>query len=115
MDYERLMADTYDAQYAVLRDSSGDASHYAALAAETGGPVLELGCGTGRVLLPIARAGVRCTGVDPSAQMLRVLQAKEPPWNLDIVQGTMQTFDLARRDYALAYSAFRAFQHLLTV
>ena len=40
-----------------------------ALAAE--GPVLELGCGTGRVTLPLARAGVKVVGVDLSAPMLK--------------------------------------------
>lgn len=40
------------------------------LALQAGGPVLELGCGTGRVSLPLARAGVPLTGVDRSAAML---------------------------------------------
>src|SRR6187401_1954571 len=35
-------------------------------AAEAGGPVLELGCGTGRILMPIARSGVAVTGIDAS-------------------------------------------------
>ena len=115
MDYEELMAQTYDAQYAVIRDPSADRQFYAGLAAETGGPVLELGCGTGRVLLPIAATGVPCVGVDPSAQMLRVFRSKDIPPNLELVQGAMQTLALGRRDFGLAFSAFRAFQHLLTV
>jgi ubiquinone/menaquinone biosynthesis C-methylase UbiE len=115
MDYERLMADTYDAQYALIRDPCGDVAFYAGLAAQTGGPVLELGCGTGRVLLPIARTGIACTGVEPSAEMLRVLRSKQPPDNLTLVQGSMQTLDLPERGFALAYMAFRAFQHLLTI
>jgi SAM-dependent methyltransferase len=41
------------------------------MARRAGGPVLELGCGTGRVTIPVARAGVRITGVDRSAEMLR--------------------------------------------
>jgi ubiquinone/menaquinone biosynthesis C-methylase UbiE len=40
------------------------------LALQAGGPVLELGCGTGRVSLPLGRAGVRLVGIDRSAQML---------------------------------------------
>ena len=40
------------------------------LARREGGPVLELGCGTGRITMPIARTGVRVVGVDRSAAML---------------------------------------------
>src|SRR5829696_626009 len=40
------------------------------LALQAGGPVLELGCGTGRISLPLARAGVPLTGIDRSPAML---------------------------------------------
>ena len=59
-----------DEVYALLRDPSGDIGFYRSLARETGGPVLELGCGSGRVLLPIARGGLACTGIDSSRAML---------------------------------------------
>jgi SAM-dependent methyltransferase len=45
------------------------------LAAQTGDPVLELGCGTGRVLIPLAQAGHRVTGIDHDPAMLKFLQA----------------------------------------
>jgi len=47
-----------------------DVRFWQGLARRTGGPVLELGCGTGRVTLPVARAGARVIGVDRSASML---------------------------------------------
>jgi SAM-dependent methyltransferase len=47
-----------------------DVPFWRRLANEATGPVLELGCGTGRVLLPVARAGVTVVGVDRSAPML---------------------------------------------
>lgn len=47
-----------------------DVAFWRRLADEAGGPVLELGCGTGRVLVPVARAGVPVVGVDRSAPML---------------------------------------------
>jgi SAM-dependent methyltransferase len=110
--YEQMLADTYDAQYAVLRDPSGDREFYATLAAETGGPVLEIGCGTGRVLLPIARAGHTAVGVDPSAAMLEVFRAKGLPENLTLVCGRAQDLALEQRDFGLATMPFRAFMHL---
>ena len=88
---------------------------YRRLARESGGPVLELGCGTGRVLLPIAADGIACTGLDPSEAMLEELRRKRPPRNLRLVSGRMQDFDLAPERFALVFSAFRAFQHLLSV
>jgi SAM-dependent methyltransferase len=77
--------------------------------------VLELGCGTGRALLPIARDGIACTGVDTSQAMLDALAAKDPPSNLRLHCAPMQRFDLAGERFALIFSAFRAFQHLYSV
>jgi SAM-dependent methyltransferase len=114
-DYDASIARNYDAEYAVIRDPSGDRTFYAELAREQGGPVLELGCGTGRVLLPIAEGGVPCVGVDLSGNMLDVLRAKKPPANLELVQASMTDFDLGARRFALIFSAFRCFQHLCTV
>jgi len=62
--YGRVTARHYDAAYAIVRDDSGDAAFYLEPTRESGGPVLELGCGTGRTLLPIAEAGIPCTGLD---------------------------------------------------
>ena len=49
------------------------------LAHQQGGPVLELGCGTGRVLLPLAQAGFRTVGLDNDLDMLRFLRAAQAP------------------------------------
>jgi SAM-dependent methyltransferase len=113
--YERVIAQNYDAVYAVLRDPSGDAAFYRELALETGGPVLELGCGTGRILLPIAADGIECTGLDNSPAMLDVLRAKGPPANLSLVLGRMERFDLGDHRFRLITAPFRAFSHLLDV
>jgi len=114
-EYEGLLALNYDALYGVMRDPSGDAAFYRALAQETGGPVLEMGCGTGRVLLPIAALGIPCVGVDASPAMLAVLRSKNPPPNLELVEARMESFDLGGRRFALVICAFRAFQHLLEI
>lgn len=113
--YNEAVASSYDAEYDVLRAASGDRDFYAGLAAETAGPVLELGCGTGRVLLPIARTGVECVGLDLSPAMLEVLRDKEPPANLTLVRASMTEFDLGAGRFRLIFSAFRPLQHLCTV
>jgi SAM-dependent methyltransferase len=113
--YEQLIARHYDASYEVVRDPSGDARFYRELALELGGPILELGCGTGRILLPIARDGIECVGLDSSPAMLDVLRRKQPPANLRLVGARMETFDLGSARFRLITCPFRAFSHLLDV
>jgi SAM-dependent methyltransferase len=82
--------------------------------------VLELGCGTGRVLIPTARAGIEIAGLDASPAMLAVCRdrlAEEPESvrsRVTLVQGDMRSFALDRR-FGLVTLPFRPFQHLLTV
>ncbi len=114
-EYGSITAKYYDGAYRALRDSSGDGAWYRKLAREAGGPVLELGCGTGRVLLPIAASEIPCVGLDSSPAMLDTLRAKKPPANLDLELGRLQDFDLGDRRFALIFAAFRVFQHLYTV
>ncbi|MCC2629624.1 MAG: Methyltransferase type 11 [Thermomicrobiales bacterium] len=61
------LPDLYDLEHAEFSD---DVELYLRLAEVVGDPVLELGCGTGRVLLPLAAAGHRITGIDRSQPML---------------------------------------------
>jgi ubiquinone/menaquinone biosynthesis C-methylase UbiE len=68
-DYE-FIAELYD--HVVPYRERRDVDFFVAAARESGGPVLEVGCGTGRVLLPIARAGVDIVGLDLSSSMLAV-------------------------------------------
>lgn len=103
----------------VYRDRP-DIAYYVELASGTEGPVLEIGCGTGRILLPIARAGNRVTGLDSSRSMLDICRRKlaaEPAGVsslAELVHGDMRDFSL-ERVYPLVLIPFRAFQHLLTV
>ncbi len=92
-----------------------------AMARRTGGPVLELGCGTGRVLIPIAESEIEIVGLDSSPQMLSVCREKLLNESkdvqskvLDLVQGDMRAFELSRK-FSLVTIPFRPFQHLLTV
>lgn len=113
--YGAVTSRFYDAAYATLERLGPDLDFYLELARECGGPVLELGCGTGRVLLPVAREGIDCTGIDDSGRMLDALRAKAPGVAPSLVQARMQDFDLGDARFALIYSAFRVFQHLYTV
>lgn len=116
--YGSVTARFYDAAYAALPSLGPDVDFYRQLARDSGGPVLELGCGTGRVLLPIAAEGIPCTGLDLSQRMLEVLGRKAAASGgvrPRLVRGSMQHFDLGGERFALVYSAFRAFQHLYTV
>jgi len=105
-----------------------DVPFYVEEARTSGGDVLELGCGTGRVLLPTARAIAalpappdrRVVGLDLSEGMLarcKVKLAAEPAGVRDrvrLVRATMTAFDLDQH-FALVTAPFRGFQHLLAV
>ncbi len=108
-------AQYYDGAYATVTSLGADVAFYKALAVAGGGPVLELGCGTGRVLLPIAAAGLPCAGIDASPAMLDELRRKPGGAGVTLACARMESFDLPGRRFALIYSAFRAFQHLDTV
>ena len=115
-DYGEATARFYDAAYDRSAQLDGrDLAFYRELAQQGGGPVLELGCGTGRVLLEIAKDGFPCTGLDASQHMLGRLRAKSTFPNLRLVHAPMQAFDLPGERFGLIFSAFRAFQHLYTV
>jgi len=96
-----------------------DVEFFVQAALDSGDPVLEVGCGTGRVLIPTARAGVAITGLDLSRYMLDVCRrnlAAEPVEVQDrvrLVEGDMRDFDLGE-SYTLVTTPFRPFQHLLT-
>jgi SAM-dependent methyltransferase len=97
-----------------------DVAFFVGLAREAAGPVLEIGCGTGRVLIPTARAGVEIVGLDSSSMMLAVCREKlalepdEVQSRVKLAKGDMRRFDLNRR-FHLITMPFRPFQHLLTV
>src|SRR4030042_4406723 len=69
-----LVAEFYD--FVVPYRERGDVNFFVEAARERGGPVLEIGCGTGRVLIPTARAGIEILGPDASPAMLTVCREK---------------------------------------
>jgi SAM-dependent methyltransferase len=112
------IAELYD-QVGLYRDRP-DLEFYLAAAREAGSPVLEIGCGTGRVLIPTARAGIEITGLDLSPSMIAVcrqrLLAEPDPVRarVELIEGDMRRFDLGRR-FNLVTVPFRPFQHLVSV
>jgi SAM-dependent methyltransferase len=109
-----------DAILARLYDAfpfAGDLPLYLELAATQGGRVLEVACGSGRVLVPLAQAGHQVTGVDASPHMLSVarekLAAAGPPAlaHARLVQGDMRAFQLDEQ-FDLAVIAVKSFAYL---
>jgi len=97
-----------------------DMGFYVDEAVASGGSVLEVGCGTGRVLLPIARRGVSITGIDQSPAMLERCRLRLSGEQEDVQrrvtlhQADMRDFDLSET-FALAIVPFRPLQHLLEI
>jgi ubiquinone/menaquinone biosynthesis C-methylase UbiE len=111
-------ADFYDWENAQTLDRR-DVRFWQAMAERTNGPILELGCGTGRVTIPVARTGARIVGIDRSSEMLahalkrsrRSRDARAPAW----LRGDIRflpfrgaaRFDLVMAPYGILQSLVR--------
>jgi SAM-dependent methyltransferase len=112
MDDYDIYARFYDLDLADLDD---DLLMIGQFAARAGSPILELACGTGRVLIPLARQGYRVTGVDVSPAMLAVARAKVAAEGLGdrvtLVEQDMRDLELDER-FSMAFVAVNSFMHL---
>lgn len=90
-----------------------DGSMLLSLASEAEGPVLELGCGTGRVTIPLARRGIEMTGLDVLPAMIERAKGNAQDLSVRWVCADVRSFDLGTR-YALIFTRGLLFQHLLT-
>lgn len=88
---------------------------YIELAREAKGPVLDIACGTGRILLPCLQAGVDIEGLDLFEPMLKTLRAKAAALCLSprLYQADMSDFSVPRR-FRLVMIPFNAFIHNMT-
>ncbi len=96
---------------------SDDVAMYEQFARRGELPSLELGVGTGRVALPLARAGLEVVGIDAAAPMLKRIEASLDPETskrLRLVEADMRNFNLSPQTFDLIYCAGNSFQHLLT-
>ena len=127
-DFDRF-ARFYDLDYDLFQD---DVPFYLGLAEHTGGPLLELGCGTGRLLVPLACAGFEITGVDLSEGMLQVARGKVTGGRSQMAGGKVAELGRAAAGrsftctgryarwwsccmrFRLAFIAFNSFMHLTT-
>jgi len=119
-DADSLFVKAFDALYVEGAPIVGDIAFYERLARETGGGVLELACGTGRIALALAETGLDITGVDISEGMLTVARRKaafRPAFvrdRLTLIHQDMSQLNLGRR-FGLVFVPARSFQHLLTI
>jgi SAM-dependent methyltransferase len=100
-----------------LQDDPGDTGLYLAMAARTGGPILELAAGSGRLAVPLAAAGYHVTAVDNDPAMLRRAAAawavfrprgrRRPSGDLELIEADLTALTLERR-YGLAFIALNS-------
>ncbi len=113
-EYSKTISRFYDAVYENLR-SPVDLEFYLRQIAETGGPVREVGVGTGRIFCKALERGADIHGIDISDNMLNVLREKIPASEHSrVTQADMTDFDLGKK-FKLIIVPFRIFQHLLTI
>lgn len=109
--YERFNA-FYDLEYAAYED---DIPFYLAFAQEANGPVVELGCGTGRVLQALEATGLPLAGIDSSESMLAVARGRVgrevvlARWDMRDIEHCPA---LTNGPYFMAFSAINTFLHL---
>ena len=112
-DYDRI-APFYDLEHARFDEDIDLYLNYAEL---RGGPLLELACGSGRLLLPLASAGYEITGVDTSTAMLdlarHALEAEGVAVRCTLVQQDMSRLQLGKK-FHVAFIALGSFGHVVT-
>lgn len=101
----------YDVENADLVE---DLAAYVLLAERFGGPVLDVGCGTGRVSFELAAKGMPVLGIDSSEAMLKQARkcAKKRNLAVDLVKADIRTLALEKQ-FGLAIFAYNGFMHLL--
>ncbi len=115
-DDNPLVAELYE--HTPIYAARADVGFYIACARQANGATLELGCGTGRILIPTAAADCEIVGLDASVNMLarcRTKLERQPPAvrkRVRLVQASMTDFTL-EESLALVTAPFRVFQHVL--
>lgn len=109
--YGEAFADVYDEWYGDISDVDGTVETVVALA--SGGPVLEIGIGTGRLALPLQAAGLDVHGVDASQAMVERLRAKPGGERIPVlVADAGERLPEVARGFAVVLAAFNTFFNL---
>lgn len=109
--YGDAFADVYDEWYGAISDLDGTVDSILELAG--GRRVLELGVGTGRIALPLARRGSSITGIDASAAMLAVLRTKPDSEAVEVLEGDMSELpDVPPSAFGVAFATFNTLFNL---
>lgn len=92
-EFQGFFAEFFD----ILHDGCDDAAIYPKILKAYGKSVLELGCGTGRIAVPLAKAGYQVTGIEYEPEMIALAHKKDyPKENLTIIQGDARHFSLGQ-------------------
>jgi SAM-dependent methyltransferase len=117
------MYDSLARYYDIVHSSlNADREYVLGLARGAGGPILELGCGTGRLLLPLARAGHAVTGIDNTPAMLARARARldQEPSNVQqrvvLIEADMKSLSLPQVDghFSLILLPYNTLLHFQT-
>ena len=110
------MQSLYDAarHYDALFPGPKDLPFYQRRIASSGGPVLELACGTGRLTVPLAASGVDITGLDHSPAMLEEARRRAAGQGVDVpfLEADMRNYSLDRK-FQFIFISTNSFSHLL--
>ena len=108
------------AKFYDLFGSKKDLEFYKGLALQSGNNALELGVGTGRVAIPLAKAGITVVGIDNSVHMLRIAREKLAKETAAVSRcvvlkrGDMRNFEL-KQSFPFIYIPASTFDHNITV
>lgn len=109
--YGEDMAEVYDEWFGTTQDTELAVDFLARLAGE--GPPLELGVGTGRVALPLARRGIEVHGIDASEAMVGKLREKPGGEDIPVEVGDFSTVKMPA-SYSLVFVVFQTLFNLPT-
>ncbi len=104
-------------EYVFSEEKKDDISFYINIAREVGGDILEIACGSGRILIPMAKKGINVVGFDNSMTMLRLADKKITQNRLkkkiQIFLADMTDFALKKK-FNMAFVAYNTFNHIIS-